>query len=137
MADTAEHGFTPAQLAWLEKRFNAIRPVADRGFDRATIMWMLGGLTALGVAASSILYTEIGSVREELRREIGSVRTEIGSVREELGTEISSLRTEIGSLRDQAQANTVALARIEVILNERLPRDRRRRATAAESRASL
>lgn len=75
MADTAEHGFTPAQLAWLEKRFNAIRPVADRGFDRATIMWMVGGLTALGVAASSILYTEIGSGRTPARDRLRPGRT--------------------------------------------------------------
>ena len=99
MAETAKHGFTPEQLAWLEKRFNAVRPVVDRGFDRATIMWIVGGLTALGVAVSGVLYAEIGSIREELR-------------------------TEIGSVRDQVHANTAALARIEAILDERLPRDR-------------
>ena len=88
MAETAKHGFTPEQLAWLEKRFNAVRPVADRGFDRATMMWIIGGLTALGVAVSGVLYAEIATVR------------------------------------DQVQANTAALARIEVILDERLPRDR-------------
>lgn len=48
MAETAEHGFTPEQLAWLERRFNAVRPAAFLGFDRATIMWIIGGLTALG-----------------------------------------------------------------------------------------
>lgn len=100
-------------MAWLEKRFKAVRPVADRGFDRATIMWIVGGLTALGVAVSGVLYAEIGSVRQELRTEIGSVRVEIGS-----------LRVEIGSLRDQVQENTAALARIEAILDERLPRSR-------------
>ena len=52
MAETAKHGFTPEQLAWLEKRFNAIRPAVDRGFDRATIMRIVGGLTALGVTVS-------------------------------------------------------------------------------------
>ena len=88
MSETAKHGFTPEQLAWLEKRFNSIRPVADRGFDRATIMWITGGLTALGVAVSGVLYAEISSVR------------------------------------DLVQANTASLARIEAILNERLPSDR-------------
>ena len=113
MAEAADHGFTPEQVAWLERRFGAVRPVADRGFDRATIMWIVGGLTALGVAVSGALYAEIGSVREELRTEIASVRTEIGGV-----------RIEIASVRDQVQANTAALARIVAILDERLPRNR-------------
>ena len=51
-------------------------------------MWIIGGLTALGVAVSGVLYAEISSVR------------------------------------DQVQANTASLARIEAILNERLPSDR-------------
>ena len=57
-------------------------------------MWIIGGLTGLGVAVSGVLCSEIGSVRGE-----------------------------IGSVRDQVQVNTAALARIEVILDERLPRD--------------
>ena len=85
MAEMTDYGFTPEQLAWLEKRFNAVRPVADRGFDRATMMWIIAGLTALGVAVSGVLYAEIATVR------------------------------------DQVQANTAALARIEVILDARLP----------------
>ncbi len=86
---------------------------------RNDVLWLkrIGSvLIALGAAATGFLYAEVGSVREELR-------TEIGSVREELRTEIGSVRTEIGSLRDQVQANTAVLARIEAILNERLPRD--------------
>ena len=51
-------------------------------------MWIIGGLTALGVAVAGILCAEIGS------------------------------------LRDQVQANTASLARIEAILDERLPSDR-------------
>ncbi len=109
MAETAEHGFTSEQMAWLEWRFSTLQRI-DRSLDRATIMWIIGGLTALGVAVSGVLYSEIGSVRDELRAEIGSVRDE--------------LRDEMGSLRDQVQANTAALARIEAILNERLPRNR-------------
>ena len=98
MNTAAEHIFTPEQEAWLERRFGASRP-ADRNFDRATIMWIIGGLTALGVAVSGVLYSEIGSLRDEFRGEIAGVR-------------------------DQVQANTAALARIEAILDERLPRDR-------------
>ena len=87
MVETVKHGFTPEQVAWLDRRFGA-GPAAERGFDRSTVMWMIGGLTALGVTVSGALYAEIRSVR------------------------------------DQVQANTAALARIEAILNERLPRDR-------------
>ena len=53
---------------------------------------------------------EIGSVREELR-------TEIGSVRNELRGEIAVNRAAITELAN-------GLARIEAILEERLPRDR-------------
>lgn len=67
MDEAVKHGFTSEQLAWLEKRFDAVRPVADRGFDRATIMWIIGGLTALGVAVSGVLYAEIGSVRDQVQ----------------------------------------------------------------------
>ena len=110
MSDKAiNHGFTAEQSAWLAAQFSAAQ--SNTGFDKATIKWMIGGLTALGLAAVAFLWSEIGSVREELRTEIGSVRAE---VREN--------RAEIGSVRDQVQANTAALARIEAILNERLPR---------------
>jgi hypothetical protein len=48
------------------------------------------------------LRSEIGSLRSELKTEIGSLRselkTEIGSVRGELKTEIGSVRGEIASL---------------------------------------
>ena len=48
----------------------------------------------------------------------------IGGVLIALGVAATGfLYTEIGSNRDQIQANTAALARIEAILNERLPRD--------------
>ena len=67
MDEAAKHCFTPEQLAWLEKRFDAVRPVTDRAFDRATIMWIIGGLTALGVAVSGVLYAEIGSVRDQVQ----------------------------------------------------------------------
>ena len=74
------------------------------------------GHFALGLAATAFLYSEIGSVRDELRSKL---RAEIGSARAEIG----SVRGEIGSLRDQVQDNRAALARIEAILDERLPQD--------------
>ncbi len=62
-AATARDTFSPEQIAWLEERFNAIRTTVDRVFDRTTLMWIIGGLTALGVAAAGLLYAEIGKSR--------------------------------------------------------------------------
>ena len=98
---------------------------------KADIYWLKvigGAFFALGIAASSVLFSQIGSVREELRHEIGtvrgeisSVRGEIGSLREELQGEISSLREElqgeINSLREVVNDNRAALARIEALLS--------------------
>ncbi len=95
---TPGDAFTPEQVVWLEKRINAAWSQAERGFDKATLMWIIGGLTALGVAVSAILYNEIGSVQDELRAEIGTVRAQVSD-------------------------NRASLARIEAILNERLPRN--------------
>ena len=114
MSDKAiNHGFTPEQSAWLAAQFSVAQ--SNTGFDKATTKWMIGGLTALGLAATAFLWSEVGSVREELRNEIGSVRAE--------------LRNEIGSVRMEVRENRAAIAelakgqaRIEAILNERLPR---------------
>ncbi len=51
MAETAEHGFTPEQMAWLEWRTSMLQRI-DRSLDRGTIMWIIGGLAALGFALS-------------------------------------------------------------------------------------
>lgn len=51
----------------------------------------------------------------------GFPHDEIGSVRDEMRAEIRLVRGEIGSLRDQVQDNRAALARIEAMLDERLP----------------
>ena len=117
MADTTErtsHGFTREQIEFLQETFAR---KSLHGFDRPTLMWLIGGIVAAGLLVSGALWTEIGSVREELRAEIGSVRTE--------------LRAEIGSVRDEVRENRAAIAelakgqaRIEAILQERLPRDR-------------
>ena len=108
MADVADHGFTPQQIAWLDRQFAAFRV-----FDRPTVMWMVGGLTALGIGAAGFLWAEIGSVREE-----------IDSLREELGSEIDSLRGEVRENRAAITELAKGQARIEAILEERLPRDR-------------
>ena len=86
-ADSAKDAFTEEQVAWLEKRFGAGQTHADSGYDKGTIRTAAAGLFALGLAASAFLYSEIGSVR------------------------------------DQVQDNRAALARIEAILDERLPRE--------------
>lgn len=64
MADAAErHGFTPEQIAFLEKTFE--RKLSNH-FDTPILMWLFGGLVVLGIAASGFLWTEIRSVRAEL-----------------------------------------------------------------------
>ncbi len=119
MADVADHGFTPQQIRWLDRRFAVFR-----GFDRPTVMWMVGGLTAIGIGAAGFLWAEIESLRVEVRGEIGSVRGEIGFLREELGGEIDSLRDEVRENRAAITELAKGLARIEAILEERLPRER-------------
>ena len=131
MVDISKHEFTPQQVTWLRQEF--VQRVSI-GFDRPTMMWIIGGLTGIGIAVFGILWSEIGSVRDELRTEIGSVRdelrTEISSVRDELREEISSARGEISSVREEVKENrarivdiATGLARIEAILEERLPRN--------------
>ncbi len=74
-----------------------VASTADLAEIRNDVLWIkrIGGvLVALGVAATGFLYAEIGSVRGE-----------------------------VAAVRDQVQTNTAALARIEAILDERLPRD--------------
>lgn len=117
MADGTEltrHGFTQEQLDFL---FETLAPKTEPGFDRPTLLWLIGILVVIGLAVSGVLWAEIGSVREELRTEIGSVRSEIGSVREELSEKISANRDAIAELAK-------GQARIEAILEERLPRAR-------------
>ena len=134
MAETMEltrYGFTQEQADALQKTFGR---KAEQGFDRPTLMWLIGGLTALGVAVAGAVWAEISSVRSEIgsvRSEIGSVRSEIGSVRSEIGSvrdEIYSIRDE---LREEIAANRAQIAelvkgqtRIMAILEERLPRNR-------------
>ena len=113
MADATEgtsHGFTREQIEFLREALG--RPSAQ-GFDRPTQMWLIGGLVVIGIAAVGLMWTEIGSVREELRAEIGSVRAEIGSLREE-----------VLENRDAIAELAKGQARIEAILEERLPRGR-------------
>ncbi len=117
MAEATErtrHGFTREQLDFLQETFSRR---SAQGFDRPTQMWPVGGLAAAGLAVSGILWAEIGSLRDGLRAEIGSVR--------------SDLRAEIGSVREEVRENRSAIAdlakgqaRIEALLEERLPRDR-------------
>jgi len=102
MVQISDTEFTPQQVAWLRKEF--AQRVAT-GFDRATMTWIIGGLTAIGILAFGVTWNEIGSVREELREEIGSVREEVKENR----------------VRIVDLAN--GLTRIEAILEERLPRN--------------
>ena len=119
--ERTRHGFTREQLDFLREEFAR---KAVQGFDRPTQMWLIGGLVAVGLAVSGVIWAEIGSVREELRAEISSVRGEIGSVRGEIGSVRTELREEIQANRDAIAELAEGLARIEAILEERLPRDR-------------
>ncbi len=91
MANISESEFTPQQVAWLRKEF---AQNTAPGFDRPTLMWIMGGLTAIGIAAFGVLWSEIGSVREEVKEN----------------------RARIADLAN-------GLTRIEAILEERLPRN--------------
>ena len=113
MADTTErtrHGFTREQLDFLQETF-AQR--SAQGFDRSTLKWLFGGLFAAGLAVSGLLWAEIGSVRSE-----------IGSVRSELRAEIRENRIAIAELAKGQAEIAKGLARLEAIIEERLPRDR-------------
>jgi hypothetical protein len=104
LADATErtiHGFTQEQLDFLREE---IARKSAQGFDRTTLMWLIGGLVAIGIAVSSVLWAEIGSVRAELRDEIRENRTAIA--------ELAKGQAELAK----------GLARIEAILEERLPR---------------
>ena len=106
MADVTErtgHGFTREQLDFLQETF-ARR--SAQGFDRSTLKWLFGGLFAAGLAVSGLLWAEIGSVRSELRAEIRENRIAIA--------ELAKGQAEIAK----------GLARLEAIIEERLPRDR-------------
>ena len=92
----ARHGFTREQFDFLQESFAR---KAAQGFDRPTQMWLIGGLVAIGLAVSGVIWAEIGSVREEVREEIRANRDAI--------TELAK-----------------GQARIEAILEERLPRNR-------------
>ena len=76
------------------------------GGSRRSEIWLFGGLVGLGLVVSGFLWTEIGSVRTELR------------------TEIRENRDAISANRDAIAELAEGQARIEAILEERLPRDR-------------
>ena len=120
MADATQgtrHGFTREQLDFLREEF---AQKAAQGFDRPMLMWVIGGLVAIGIAIAGILSLQIGANRAE----IGSVRAEIGSVRVELREEIRENRAAIAANQAAIAELAKGQARIEAILEERLPRDR-------------
>lgn len=78
---------------------------SQNGGLRRSEIWLFGGLLALGLAVSGVLWAEIGSVRTELREEIRENRAAITANRD--------------AIAELAEGQ----ARIEAILEERLPRD--------------
>ena len=104
MADVTErHGFTREQIEFLQETFAR---KSAQGFDLPTLKWLIGGIVAAGLLVSGFLWTEIGSVRTELR------------------TEIRENRDAISANRDAIAELAKGVTRIEAILEERLPRDR-------------
>ena len=138
VTDVTTHGFTPNQITWLETRFNRA-PSTHVGFDRPTIMWLLGGLAIFGLSVSGVLYSETRSVQEDVNSMQGDIRvmqTDIDGMKTDIRgmkTDIRGMKTDIDGIREeqvalkvQVQANTAALLRIETLLNdlnERLPKD--------------
>ena len=93
MADASEgtsHGFTREQIEFLREQF--ARKNAQ-GFDRPTQMWLIGGLVALGLAVSGVMWSEIRANRDAI-------------------TELAKGQAELAK----------GIARIDAILEERLPR---------------
>jgi chromosome segregation ATPase len=77
----------------------------------------------------SELRAELGSLRHEIKADIGLVRAEMGSVRTELRTEIGALRAEMGvmrtengaefsSLRSEVQQVLVAVHRSQALMEQ-------------------
>ncbi len=110
VTESAPHGFTRAQLDWLERRIGA-----SQALDRSTVTWLVGGLAALGVTAISALYVVLSAQIDTVREDVQSVRAEIRSVED-------GLRAEIGENRAGIAEIARGQARIEAILAERLPR---------------
>ena len=107
LADDTErtrHGFTQEQLAFL---FETLAPRTEPGFDRSTLLWLIGILVAIALAVSGFIWAELHS----LRSGFGSIRTELVSLREEI-------RENGAAIAELAKGQ----ARIEAILEERLPR---------------
>jgi hypothetical protein len=112
LADATErtgHGFTPEQLEFLREEYGQ---KAAQGFDRPTQMWLIGGLVAMGLAVAGMIWTQIG----ENRMSRSASRCPASEIREN--------RAAIGANRDAIAELAEGVARIEAILEERLPRDR-------------
>ena len=90
MRDKAiNHGFSAEQLAWLKAQFSAA--TSSTGFDKATIMWIVGGLVAQGVVALGLLYTEIGSVRGQVQANTVAL-ARIEAKQDGLATDVSEIK---------------------------------------------
>ena len=77
--------------------------IFERVYDKGTIKWLLGLLTAIWLAAFGVVYAKMDSTEKGLRAEIAAVRDDVASVRADVAS------------------NGERLARIETLLQERLP----------------
>ncbi len=113
--EPARHGFTLEQMDWIERRLEAQanRSGGYRSGEISMLKWAIGGLFVLGLATAGYLSTQIQSVETALRGEIAESRDAI-----------AENRNAIAENRDAIADLAKGLARIEAILDERLPRDR-------------
>ena len=62
------------------------------------------GIIAAAIALGTTMLASVRSIRQELRKEIGSLRGDIGGVRDELRGEIGGVRSEIRSTRSELRS---------------------------------
>ena len=120
MADTTKdgRGFTQEQLDWLELRLaaNADRFRNGHGGEISMLKWATGGLFVLGLAATGFLYSEIGSVRDQVQDNtsaLARIEVEIDGLKESVGrieVEIDELKESVGRIEE-------GLVRIEVAVS--------------------
>ncbi|MDE2450625.1 MAG: hypothetical protein KGO22_16745, partial [Gammaproteobacteria bacterium] len=55
--------------------------------------------------------SEMGGLRDEMRKEFGAVRSEMGGLRDEMHKEFGAVRSEMGALRDETRKELGALSK--------------------------
>ena len=53
-ADSAKDAFTQEQMDWLEKRFRALGPTTEHGYDKGTLRTVAGGPLRVGACRDGL-----------------------------------------------------------------------------------